>query len=461
MSFLNEQDQEFEYDFFAGFGHIDAAAPSYSLGQLGAPSFYDTNVIDPQLQLQTEQLPQLQVPAPAPALSPAPAPKAASAQNKRKRPAPGEWENSNPNHRFNPNGPFNFAPQIPQGTSDHPESVKRRRIVGKKSGLAAALFRLKESGRSRKRHRKTAIKKTKAYLEADDTEKERLLAEADETSARELAAKIAACTNAWNDLSPEAQQAHMTRAPNTEVAKAPLAVEAELIRPAIAIRTGATNAPKPAHIGGPSIVPVELKSNSRGIQLFLPADLGDIEPELIAEAMAEAMPFASAAAGRKRPASEEEEETQVGGQPKAPTPKKRRVEVSNALLSTGSIAAAETAATIPPSRAVARADEIPVEVPFLPQENRDTEAVESQMPGRSCLPQGAPKLPKKRAASAIRHIIRSKIGEAGAAGMVIPPGPLEPLREQDLNARAEWDAAQFMKHPTYRKWELSQKRKRE
>ncbi|RVD86252.1 uncharacterized protein DFL_004539 [Arthrobotrys flagrans] len=104
------------------------------------------------------------------------------AQTNNNAASAGEWENSNSSHGFNPNGPFNFAPQVPKGESIHPESAKRRKIAGKKVGLAAALFRLKEPGRSRKRHR-AGIKKTKAYLEADATEKERLLAEADMTSA--------------------------------------------------------------------------------------------------------------------------------------------------------------------------------------------------------------------------------------------------------------------------------------
>ncbi|RVD86251.1 uncharacterized protein DFL_004538 [Arthrobotrys flagrans] len=72
-------------------------------------------------------------------------------------------------------------------------------------------------------------------------------------------------------------------------------------------------------------------------------------------------------------------------------------------------------------------------------------------PGWSSRPQKAPKHSGKRAGNAIRYMWGSNAGKAGATGTVIPPRPLEQLREQDLNTKAEWDAAQFMKHPAYKK----------
>ncbi|KAK6512467.1 hypothetical protein TWF481_001353 [Arthrobotrys musiformis] len=440
---------------------------------------------------------QVTAPVTAPVIVPAPAPVTAIVQTRDMAQVPAmpandddddndegsadEWENSNPSHRFNPNGPFNFAPQVPHGTSSHPESVKRRRIVGKKAGLDAALFRLKESGRSRKRHRKAAIKKTKAYLEADGAEKARLLAEADETSARELAAKIAACQKAWNDLSPEAQRAHMTRAPETgdgSIAAPPM-VEADIVRPAIAVKTGATNASGPKQVvgkpvgrQGPRLVPVEPELRSRGPQLWLPVDVRDIDPGLVALATAQAMPFASAPAGQKRSAWETDlpDKVRLTGRPNASSsPKKRRVEAPTdqsqdaesiyALWSSGRVAAVDTVAPVSPSRAVARADEAPVEAPLLLAKKRDAETVGSQKPGRFCRPHKAPTLAEKRAASAIRYLMGSKAGKMGGApGTVIPPGPLEQLREQDLNARAERDAAAFMERPAFAKWVEARKK---
>ncbi|KAF3252125.1 hypothetical protein TWF192_004578 [Orbilia oligospora] len=408
MSFLNEQDQEFDFGF-ADFGFGDAAEPSAQ-----------TQVIqDSNSQLQF--LPVAPAPAPAPVSAPA-----ILVQANDETASADDWENPNPSHRFSPYGPFNFSPIIPQGTSSHPESVKRRKIIGKKLGLAAGLFRAKESGRSRKRHRKDAIKKTKAYEKADSAEKERLLAEADKTSARELEATIAACIEAWNKLSPEAKQELMAvkPAPDAEVVAAPQIVEAEVVRP-IVVRTGATNVPRTAAVGGPRVVPVDLKTGSRGPQLWLPVDMRDVDSGLIASARAKAMPFASVTAGRKRSAAE------MG-----------------------------STAPISPSRVVACADEIPVEAPLPRKRKCDAETVESQTPGRSCRPHKAPKLSEKRAANAIRYIMRSMAGKAGATGTVIPPGPLEQLRDQDLNAEAEWDAAQFMKHPTFKKWAQARKNKK-
>ncbi|KAK6349249.1 hypothetical protein TWF730_010000 [Orbilia blumenaviensis] len=400
------------------------------------------------------------------------------------------WENEDPSHRFNPNGPFNFFPQIPKGTSNHPESVKRRKIVGKKCGLAAALFRLKESGRSRKRHRKDAIKRSKEYKDAAKNPElqRKMLAEADKTSARELAAKIAACTKVWNSLSPEVQMSYMTYAPQVQAGGIPTTVPtvtAPARRP-LAVKTGATNAPpltqvsaNPVEHEGPIRVPVRLRTTSRGPELCLPADLRDVDPELVASAIAKAMPFAQSSVSKKRSASDAglPEKTRLNSRSETSSPKKSRLSVDlpiefaavardsqsqavessyaprslDVAISQQPSAAIDIAATSP-SRATAQADGILGEAPLSRKRNREAELAESQIQGQSCKPQQAPTFQEKRTASAIRHLLLLKASQAGATGMVILPGPLEQLSEQDPDAEGRQDAAKFVHNPYFQEW---------
>ncbi|KAK6508564.1 hypothetical protein TWF506_010649 [Arthrobotrys conoides] len=427
----NGEDQGFFWcnpgDF--GLGVVDTADPS--------PRTQATQDSNPQLE--AGQPPQLRLLAADPTPAPAPAP-AILVQASDDMASADEWENSNPRNRFDPEDEhFNFSPIVPQGTSNHPESVKRRRIIGKKAGLVAALFRLKESGRSRKRHRKVRVKQV--YEGAGKAILDKMLAKEEKRCEKELAVKIAGCTRVWNKLSPEDQRAFMTGkpVPDANVVAAPQVVAAEVIRPPITVRIGATNAPKRAKVGGLRVVTVELTTNSRGPQLRLPVDTRDVEPRIVALARTKATPFASAAAGQNWSA----------------------VEGTYALRQVGSNATVDTVAPISSSRAVACANEIPVEAPLPRKRKRDAETVESQTPGRSCQPHTAPTLSEKRAANAIRYIMRLMAGQAGTTGTVIPPGPLEQLGEEDLNARAERDAAHFMMHQAYKRWLQGQKNKKQ
>ncbi|KAK6527158.1 hypothetical protein TWF281_010351 [Arthrobotrys megalospora] len=418
------------------------------------------------------------------------------------------WENPNPCHRFNPNGPFNFSPQVPKGTSSHPESIKRRKIVGKKAGLAAALFRLKESGRSRKRHRKDALRKKEEFLNASEAEQKRMLAEADKTSKQELAAKIAACTKAWNELSPEAQRAHMARAADVEaqdpVEASPVPEAVADARPTIRVRVESVPAPKHSNLvsqilAGPvnqqaqdrALAPVALSTRSRTSGLRLPADISDIDQRLVAEATSKNMPFVDGLASHKtvakRSASEAglPEKVRPGSRSKLSSPKKKRVgpiefeavERASQVRAAGQSSSpyglrsriGDITATEPPiaigeidstsiSRAIARASGIPGGCPLPPRREREAEPVESSTPRRSCRTRETPKLVNERAASAIMQVMGLTGGQGGVAGTVIPPRPLEQVRDQDLNAKSDRDALRFMESDYYKRWKQSQKK---
>ncbi|KAJ6256785.1 hypothetical protein Dda_8652 [Drechslerella dactyloides] len=111
-------------------------------------------------------------------------------------------------HRhFTPKKVYNFDRLQPSGLSSHPESVKRRAIVGKKTGLDAAKFTIRETARSRRRHRKDALRKTRKYQEMTEAEQHTALTEIDDVIQKEVAASDKEAELAWAaKLSEEGQR---------------------------------------------------------------------------------------------------------------------------------------------------------------------------------------------------------------------------------------------------------------
>ncbi|KAF3938775.1 hypothetical protein ABW19_dt0201635 [Dactylella cylindrospora] len=114
----------------------------------------------------------------------------------------GEDPYANPaeNRLFTPKRVYNFQKLNPAGTSAHPESVKRRSIIAKKSGLDAAKFTIRETARSRRRHRKDALRKTQRYKEMSRDEQQTALNEIDEMIKREIAASDREAEIAWDAM---------------------------------------------------------------------------------------------------------------------------------------------------------------------------------------------------------------------------------------------------------------------
>ncbi|KAF3909408.1 hypothetical protein AA313_de0201552 [Arthrobotrys entomopaga] len=101
-------------------------------------------------------------------------------------------------HRlFTPKKTYNFGRLQPSGTSSHPESVKRRKIVGKKVGIGAAKFTLRETARSRRRHRKVALRSTAEYKRMSIAEQERAMQEIDRKIQLEIAASDREAERDW------------------------------------------------------------------------------------------------------------------------------------------------------------------------------------------------------------------------------------------------------------------------
>ncbi|KAF3909272.1 hypothetical protein ABW20_dc0106895 [Dactylellina cionopaga] len=114
---------------------------------------------------------------------------------------------SNPKeHRlFTPRKVYNFGQLNPTGNSAHPESVKRRTIVAKKAGIEAARFTIRETARSRRRHRKDALRKTAKYQAMSMQEQLRAMTEIDENIKREIAASDREAELSWAILQGQGQ----------------------------------------------------------------------------------------------------------------------------------------------------------------------------------------------------------------------------------------------------------------
>ncbi|KAK6347256.1 hypothetical protein TWF696_007328 [Orbilia brochopaga] len=101
-------------------------------------------------------------------------------------------------HRlFTPKKVYNFAKLEPKGYSSHPESVKRRSIIGKKTGLEAAKFTIRETARSRRRHRKDALRKSERYKQMTEEQQQNAMNEIDAVIQREVAASDREAEIAW------------------------------------------------------------------------------------------------------------------------------------------------------------------------------------------------------------------------------------------------------------------------
>ncbi|EWC44697.1 hypothetical protein DRE_06593 [Drechslerella stenobrocha 248] len=119
-------------------------------------------------------------------------------------------------HRlFTPKKVYNFTKLNPSGRSGHPESIKRRGIVSKKEGLEAAKFTIRETARSRRRHRKDSLRRTQKYQEMTLVQQQQALAEVDKVIQREIEASDKEAETAWaaiqtdqDDVSLTLEQAH-------------------------------------------------------------------------------------------------------------------------------------------------------------------------------------------------------------------------------------------------------------
>ncbi|KAK6538666.1 hypothetical protein TWF694_010243 [Orbilia ellipsospora] len=129
-------------------------------------------------------------------------------------------------HRlFTPKKAYNFGKLRPSGSSSHPESVKRRKIVAKKEGIGAAKFTLRETARSRRRHRKVALRNSEEYKNMTIAEQQRAMEEIDKKIQQEIAASDREAERAWELL--QTGKVIETGAVETEEGQSPVELSEE------------------------------------------------------------------------------------------------------------------------------------------------------------------------------------------------------------------------------------------